>query len=222
MRRFFLAAALFCALAASVFAKDKFSDATPLFQYWPAYQVNRGAAVPAVCNPLTGDIFMVNAGATAGFYRCSAINTWSRVISDGDTGQTWMIGVDESWVLTTTTGWPAQFRHTGAAGFALSFQNLNTGYTFGDGTYFQLDTAGNFLIVNQEVLNLVLGAAGVAQWTVSADGSLLSAGAAFANLPGAPTNGMIIYCSDCTIANPCAGAGTGAIAKRLNAVWVCN
>jgi hypothetical protein len=43
----------------------------------------------------------------------------------------------------------------------------------------------------------------------------------FANL-GTPANGVVLYCSDCTIANPCAGAGTGAIAKRLNGVWVCN
>lgn len=39
---------------------------------------------------------------------------------------------------------------------------------------------------------------------------------------GTPANGTVIYCSDCTIANPCAGAGTGALAKRLNGVWVCN
>jgi hypothetical protein len=39
---------------------------------------------------------------------------------------------------------------------------------------------------------------------------------------GTPANGTIIYCSDCTIANPCAGGGTGALAKRLNGVWVCN
>jgi hypothetical protein len=39
---------------------------------------------------------------------------------------------------------------------------------------------------------------------------------------GTPANGNIIYCSDCVIANPCTGSGTGAIAKRLNGVWVCN
>lgn len=44
---------------------------------------------------------------------------------------------------------------------------------------------------------------------------------AFASL-GTPASGILIYCSDCTIANPCAGGGTGAIAKRLNGVWVCN
>lgn len=42
-----------------------------------------------------------------------------------------------------------------------------------------------------------------------------------ANL-GMPADGTITYCSDCTIANPCAGSGTGAIAKRLNGIWVCN
>jgi hypothetical protein len=44
---------------------------------------------------------------------------------------------------------------------------------------------------------------------------------AFAALPAA-ANGTLRYCSDCTIANPCVGGGTGAIAKRLNSVWVCN
>lgn len=43
----------------------------------------------------------------------------------------------------------------------------------------------------------------------------------FANL-GTPSNGVFIYCSDCTVANPCAGSGTGALAKRLNGAWVCN
>lgn len=43
----------------------------------------------------------------------------------------------------------------------------------------------------------------------------------FANL-GTPPNGTMVYCSDCTVANPCAAGGTGAIAKRLNGAWVCN
>lgn len=43
----------------------------------------------------------------------------------------------------------------------------------------------------------------------------------FSNL-GTPANGSFAYCSDCTIANPCAGGGTGALAKRLNGAWVCN
>jgi hypothetical protein len=43
----------------------------------------------------------------------------------------------------------------------------------------------------------------------------------FSNL-GFPANGSIRYCSDCMATNPCAGGGTGAIAKRLNGRWVCN
>ena len=39
---------------------------------------------------------------------------------------------------------------------------------------------------------------------------------------GTPANGTFCYCSDCTIASPCASGGTGALAKRLNGVWVCN
>jgi len=42
-----------------------------------------------------------------------------------------------------------------------------------------------------------------------------------ANL-GTPGNGTIVYCSDCTIANPCAGGGTGAFAQRINGIWVCD
>lgn len=39
---------------------------------------------------------------------------------------------------------------------------------------------------------------------------------------GTPSNGTVKYCSNCTIASPCASGGTGAIAKRLNSGWVCN
>lgn len=39
---------------------------------------------------------------------------------------------------------------------------------------------------------------------------------------GTPANGSIGYCSDCTFANPCAGSGSGAIAKRLNGAWRCD
>ena len=43
----------------------------------------------------------------------------------------------------------------------------------------------------------------------------------FANL-GASGNGALAYCSDCTEADPCAGAGTGSFAKRQNNRWKCN
>lgn len=43
----------------------------------------------------------------------------------------------------------------------------------------------------------------------------------FAQL-GTPANGTLVYCSDCTFANPCASGGTGAFAKRLNGIWRCD
>jgi hypothetical protein len=57
--------------------------------------------------------------------------------------------------------------------------------------------------------------------TVVDGGTVGYGGVTFANL-GAPANGTFTFCADCTIANPCAGGGTGAFAKRLNGVWVCN
>lgn len=39
---------------------------------------------------------------------------------------------------------------------------------------------------------------------------------------GTVVNGTLVYCSDCTVANPCASGGTGALAKGLNGAWVCN
>lgn len=54
-------------------------------------------------------------------------------------------------------------------------------------------------------------------------GAYVPVGLTFANIAtGSVVNGTLQYCTDCTIANPCAGGGTGAYAKRLNGVWVCN
>ena len=39
---------------------------------------------------------------------------------------------------------------------------------------------------------------------------------------GTPADGLLMFCIDCAITNPCAGGGTGAIAKRLNGLWICN
>lgn len=42
-----------------------------------------------------------------------------------------------------------------------------------------------------------------------------------ATLPGSPTNGQQVYCSDCQLVTPCVGGGTGAIAQRVNSAWAC-
>lgn len=42
----------------------------------------------------------------------------------------------------------------------------------------------------------------------------------FATLPASPANGDMVVCSDCTIANPTAGSGAGALVVRVGAAWV--
>ena len=49
-----------------------------------------------------------------------------------------------------------------------------------------------------------------------------TAGVTFSQLQSIADNGVIVYCADCTQANPCAAGGGGALAKRLAQVWVCN
>lgn len=63
------------------------------------------------------------------------------------------------------------------------------------------------------------GAAGAV--SIAASRYFFPSSVAFASL-GAPVNGALIYCTDCTTASPCAGGGTGAMAKRLNGAWVCS
>jgi hypothetical protein len=52
-------------------------------------------------------------------------------------------------------------------------------------------------------------------------GPVMLGASTFASL-GSPSNGNFFFCFGCTIANPCASGGTGALAKRLNGAWVCN
>lgn len=60
------------------------------------------------------------------------------------------------------------------------------------------------------------------RWVDTAEGNAATTGSNPVTTGNQPANGSMLYCTDCTIANPCAGSGTGAIAKRLNGVWVCN
>lgn len=64
-----------------------------------------------------------------------------------------------------------------------------------------------------------------------ADNGILFTPTLFSGL-GTPTNGTIMYCSDCTETTPatcpvtqasciCAGSGTGAFARRINSAWYC-
>lgn len=80
-----------------------------------------------------------------------------------------------------------------------------------------------FYVANAGAINEVMRLTGAAGVLINGARPLSPGVTTQANLNTVFTaNGQIIYCSDCTIANPCAAAGTGALAKRLNGVNVCN
>ena len=80
---------------------------------------------------------------------------------------------------------------------------------------------GNLNINNQQGGGISFQQSTVNQAVIGAGGSYNMLGLALASL--APTtNGTVIYCTDClNQSNPCTGASTGAIAKRLNGAWDC-
>lgn len=127
------------------------------------------------------------------------------------TGIKWPVGLElndgattvgiQMGVLTTGNGQPSQsIRLIGRNGSGVvNFMDVD------------LDQNGNFEF---------RPTGGAATLIVAPSGSITQTGVAFASLP--TVNGSITYCTNCTIANPCNSGGTGAIAKRLNGVNVCN
>ena len=88
------------------------------------------------------------------------------------------------------------------------------------GESISFDAFGDFVIRQSDAKGGDPLSAGTTRLALSANG-LIPPTLAFASL-GTPANGNFVYCSDCTIANPCGAGGTGALAKRLNGAWVCN
>lgn len=109
---------------------------------------------------------------------------------------------------------------------ASNYERLKVGWDAFNGIQIAAEAAGTGN-ANKEIKivtggnNLAFAPGSTTKWTMDNNGFLVSAGVAFASL-GTPANGTMVYCSDCTFANPCAGAGTGALAKRLNGAWRCD
>ena len=100
----------------------------------------------------------------------------------------------------------------------------NVGQNVG-GLCYRTDTAQLFLYTASQVWTQVLllpnnGVLTLSTPTITG-GTIGLASSTFAAL-GTPVNGSLLYCSDCTITALCAGAGTGALAKRVNTTWICN
>lgn len=232
------ARALFILLGVLIFApgaKGQFSFA-PAPMQWPAYQINYGPVLPAYCNPLTGDVFVLNAGPTAAFYRCSAASVWSRVFENGAdvllvngaatiNGTLAVNATTADAINFTMTGQEnlGEWRRTDAGDLHWHVQNLATGFTDADGTILGLETSGDFRIMQLENLRIEFYTNGVHVFHIDETGGVTWTGVPFASLAGAPgPDGTVYYCTDCAINAVCAGAGTGAFAKRLNGAWKCN
>lgn len=123
------------------------------------------------------------------------------------------------WRISKTAGDVFQVVHQQTGITRSQFQAANS--------LFNAEGAGGFYIntgANSGTGGLLVqsgGAVPVTSFQIAADGLMTMRAKAQAAL-GAPANGTFYYCNDCTVANPCAGGGTGALAKRLAGAWVCN
>jgi hypothetical protein len=132
--------------------------------------------------------------------------------------------VDQDVTVGTTAGGTRGVNINAAATTAAAYVRFQAGGTniwgFGRGPN---DLSNSLQVFNYTLAGNVLEIANAAPYTVVLAGPIRFAGFTFSNIgTNLTANGMMGYCSDCTIANPCAGSGTGAIAKRLNGVNVCN
>ena len=184
------------------------------------------AADPAACTPGNGEVYYNT--ATNSVRQCIAANTWGPVGFSGVqltlAQGTLLVSTP---VITTTATWNA-----GAVTFQNILSNITNTASAADSTLIDLQVGGASLfnvtvggrldlgpqtVAGIGITNNVVG--GQTQGVIigNGDGTTVS----FAELAAA-TNGAIIYCDDCTKATPCAGAGTGALAKRLNGAWDCD
>lgn len=199
---------LFLAIAALALILS-FSVSTEA-QYPYAYRIAPVTALPALCNPNNGSIVALTVGAaplSPAFYECTATNTWTRLLLNGGT----------SLVTGTVTGFTIQRTDAGHVHLTL----IDTAGT----ADFGIGAAGAPHIDSAPAANINFRAAGVDVWSILPDGRLRAATtilqAALAGL-AAPQTGDLIWCTDCTVAAPCAGGGTGALAKYNGAAWNCN
>lgn len=204
----------FCGYAQAQFVAQWTQGAIPL------------PALPATCNPGLGSIVFDTSTNT--LYSCTATNTWRPT---GATGNGFIF--NQGTITANTPVWQSTATwNAGAVTFehfsiditdtASAAGSLMANFEVGSATVFSIGKGGSLSLgprtpAGIEVDFDVVG--GVAQGVLLTHGDGTTV--AFADL-GAATNGTLIYCSDCTKATPCAGAGNGALAKRLNGAWDCD
>ncbi len=197
-----------------------------------------GVAAGTYASLTVNDRGIATAASTTMNLATQATGTLAR--ANGGTGvtvsadDTTLVGSGSAWVATALPNC-TQFLRYATATNLFSCSAAYTGGTLTANTPMQLtqnwSNAGvNFVGFTVDITDtnsttssypVQVNVGGSTMFQVRKDGQMGLGALTFANLT-TPANGSISYCSDCTIANPCAGGGTGAIAKRLNGVWVCN
>jgi hypothetical protein len=203
--------------------------ATYTFRIYPV------TALPAYCLPANGSVVALVSGAgSVGIYSCEAANKWVPI---GTVSNQFMMNQGVLTVSTPFISHTATWNNA-AVNFVDDFRNIST-TAAGAGSYItevqvnsvDLWTVSSTAMQTPGTIDLGPVASGYPAITRSAAVGGESQGIIIGNANGNPyyfaalgaaTNGSMVYCANCTIANPCATGGTGAIAKRLNGVWVCN
>lgn len=174
---------------------------------------NVGLFIGTAANPSTQDALVGNSVTLAGSATCCEIqaNGTSDPASDNATTGNTCTGTSASsqfcWQVVDTSGGTASNSSNGD-----TCAKVTNGFVVGSG-------ATGTRIINP-TFDTVTAAN---EYALSASTTVVDMnGVLFANIPSNLANGSMLYVSDDTIANPCAGSGTGAILKQLNAVHVCN
>jgi hypothetical protein len=160
---------------------------------------------------LTASVFGMDVSHAFGWY--SAGFAAHDLILSRESAAVLQLGVDVNGAAIAQT----LKSHDGITGTDVAGAN----FTLAGGRGTGAGTPGKIILQTATTLGTGTTAQTLATRLTISEAGLLLAAITQANL-GTPANGTIAYCSDCTIANPCAGGGTGALAKRLNGVWVCN
>lgn len=181
---------------------------------------------------------------TAPVFRIDDTTTSTGILMDAKRAGTVVLGIasDGTPFFAAPAGTQAgspEFRPTATNGGLVLFNNVASGDATSTPIWFGGKTTagniGNVSIESAQATGAVRpdmifrtgGATQVAFGTerlrITVTGAVRYGAFVFATIGTVLTvNGEIGYCSDCTQANPCAGGGPGAIAKRLGGVNVCN
>ena len=183
--------------------------AQPLLAHGFALALRNGTSDPGTCQPSGLNVF-VNRNSSSVLKVCTAANTWGSVTLSGGT----FLAADG-----TATSPSYSFASTGNGDNGMYLFAANAlGFSTAGTDRWVINASGALVAATDGGVDIGNGAADPRDVNITRN--FATAGLAFASL-GTPADGTFTYCTDCTQANPCAGASTGAFARRENGAWNC-